>query len=526
MKTHNSFKANAASQALQLAAGYGLNLLVTPLIVAKLGVTAFGIWSLTGAISQYGALFDFGITRSVTRYVALHHARGDEGAERRVRAFSVALLLVLFVILTIVFYFLVPILGGAIPVGSENDLRVLMFSAVVILMTGLLARAFASMSYGRGKMVAANIALAANNMLTVGVGALSLIVSADLIRFAMYSALGSLLGLLVVIATVLNTERELWMAIPRYNESKEMLIFGLKGQAVSVSDLLVIQSSKIVLGFVAGPATVGVYEIGSRLAQGARALGVVLTMAATPVVSAKFATGGLSVVKTDYPRTTFTCTSMALFAPALVGSMSPLLIVLWLGASSHDVLLVVIGLCFAFVVNLCTGAQTIVANAVGLPGAVARAALISACLNAIVIYPMTSKFGIIGALSAVILSTSVGAVFETLFVHRAIDFSVKVALQSLLGPLIAATTASAAVSIFSFNMPVDSRLEALALTIIATSMFTMIYLSIVAIFRFLPPLISYRVSALARYAQTSTDLNSHSGLQSQTMQSNSNEAGY
>ena len=39
----------------------------------------FGVWAVTGAIAQYARLLDFGITRSLARFVALYDAEGDRG---------------------------------------------------------------------------------------------------------------------------------------------------------------------------------------------------------------------------------------------------------------------------------------------------------------------------------------------------------------------------------------------------------------------------------------------------------------
>jgi O-antigen/teichoic acid export membrane protein len=50
---------------------------LTPFILHQLGPTTFGLWTLIGSVVGYGALLDFGIASSVTKYVAEYRARNE-----------------------------------------------------------------------------------------------------------------------------------------------------------------------------------------------------------------------------------------------------------------------------------------------------------------------------------------------------------------------------------------------------------------------------------------------------------------
>ncbi len=52
--------------------GYLFSFLSAPIVLAGLGLRNFGIWALTGALAQYGALLDLGVGVSLTRYIAVH----------------------------------------------------------------------------------------------------------------------------------------------------------------------------------------------------------------------------------------------------------------------------------------------------------------------------------------------------------------------------------------------------------------------------------------------------------------------
>ncbi len=54
-----------------------INLLVLPLFVKNLGAELYGIWVLSGIVSGYLNVFDFGFTQGLQKYVAEARAKGD-----------------------------------------------------------------------------------------------------------------------------------------------------------------------------------------------------------------------------------------------------------------------------------------------------------------------------------------------------------------------------------------------------------------------------------------------------------------
>jgi O-antigen/teichoic acid export membrane protein len=73
----NSF-ANSVSRLVSIVTSF----IVTPLVIAATGSTAYGIWVLIGSVVAYGSLLDLGIGGAVTKYVAEHRATGDDAAVR------------------------------------------------------------------------------------------------------------------------------------------------------------------------------------------------------------------------------------------------------------------------------------------------------------------------------------------------------------------------------------------------------------------------------------------------------------
>jgi O-antigen/teichoic acid export membrane protein len=419
----NSLRANTISQGLPVAAGYALNILSTPIVVHQLGLQAFGIWAITVAVAQYGAVFDFGISRSVTRFVALHHARQETRAERQVLTIAIAVLASLGLLL----------LALAIPAGllaeglgapdAGSNLAVLAAAAVVVLVSGLLGRAFASLAFGRGRMVALNLALATSNGLMALTGVVALLIEPSLTSFALGTALGAVLGLLGVVIVLRVTEADLAFARPDASMFKEIAAFGLRGQSVLVADLVVFQSSKLIIGAVLGASAAGIYELGSRLALGGRTFGSLASTTLTPVITTTFSTDGIAGVREKYEALARRTVAWGAIWPLLVAGAGPSLIPLWLGDTPEESVLVVTALSFGFAINVATGTATVAALSVGRADVIARSALGTTVIFIIPVVPLTLAFGVPGAVLAVVTATVLGAAYGVHLSCAAVDAS-------------------------------------------------------------------------------------------------------
>lgn len=72
--------ANYAGQLTIVAVGF----LLTPFIIRDLGTAMYGVWALVVSLQGLGGLLDLGVTTSVVKYVAEHHARGETEEVNRV----------------------------------------------------------------------------------------------------------------------------------------------------------------------------------------------------------------------------------------------------------------------------------------------------------------------------------------------------------------------------------------------------------------------------------------------------------
>ncbi len=482
----HSLRAGTTAQMLPLVAGYGVNLLVTPYIVLRLGMHNYGIWSVTGALAQYAALFDLGVSRAVTRFVALHHARGERRDERAVLGVALAVTVGLGAILLALCGVAAFAFEGSLHTGSVGLARTLLWAAVVILVTGMLARVIAAAAFGRGRMIAGNAGLAVQTGLIAVGGVVGLIVEPELATFAVASALGGIIGLVVVVVAVLIDERHFPVGLPTKQITRDVIAFGLKGQVLGVGDIVLFQSPKLILGFIVGPAAAGAYDLGSRLALGARAFGSIASVALTTHMTRRFAAGGDGAVRDAYlPLVRINC-GVSIFAPFLLVATSVSAIPLWLGEPNSDVLWAAVILSVAFTFNVATGVSTAATLAIDRMRMLIWSAVASCVLALVLAIPAGFWFGyhgvVVAAAAAVILGVAVGVVL----VHLALDVPIRDYLTNV-APGYAAAAVGLIVSVpIGILVQPTTREAAVLPFLLSAVVFTTAYVAVAAALKTLP----------------------------------------
>ncbi|WP_324290189.1 lipopolysaccharide biosynthesis protein [Gordonia sp. SL306] len=471
---------------LPLVAGYGLNLLVTPFIVLTLGMHDYGIWSVTGALAQYAALFDLGVSRSVTRFVALHHARGERPAERAVLGVALAITIALGCILIAVGSAVAFVFEGSLHTGSVGLARTLLCATAVILVTGMLARVVAAAAFGRGRMIAGNVGLAVQTGLVAVGGVIGLVVGPELSTFAIASAIGGVIGLVLVVVAVVVDEREFPVGRPTLAITRDVIAFGLKGQVLGVGDIVLFQSPKIILGIVIGPAAAGAYDLGSRLALGARAFGSIASVALTTHMTRRFADGGDGAVRDAYlPLVRLNC-GVSIFAPFLLVATSFSAIPLWLGEPNDEVLCAAILLSVALTFNVATGVSTAATLAINRMRMLIWSAVASCVLALALAIPAGLLFGYVGVVAAAAMAVVLGVAVGVVLVHLALGVPIRSYLVNVL-PGYAAAAAALVVSMPIGIVADPSTREAAILPFLLSAvLFTTIYVGIAGLLNTLP----------------------------------------
>jgi len=255
-------------------AGYAVNILVTfliaPVVVHRLGETAYGVWGLIGQIIGYSFLLDFGIRIAVTRYVGRHLALREPRQINTVLTTGLAFTAVSAALALagggVVAYFLPQLF--AIPPHLVADAR------IAVLLTSV---AFAA-SFPGSLFTGCVAALSRYDLLNIrNVG--PNVLRALLLWFFLYRGHG-LLAVAVIsgFSFVLTYVLDLFFASRHLPDFKigwqffdaatlrTLLNFSFYAFVLTISWRLLFMTDNIVVGFVLGPAAVTFYSVGMSLA--------------------------------------------------------------------------------------------------------------------------------------------------------------------------------------------------------------------------------------------------------------------
>jgi len=458
--------------------GYGANFLATPYVVYELGLRNFGLWALTGAIAQYGVLLDFGVSRSVVRYVALYHEEKNAAKERSVIGGSVLVILVVGFVLALVSYLLSNQLTSLI--GSpDRHLTITLFgSSIVVLVTGVIGAIFSGASIGRGRSVASNMGLSIQRSCVVAGGVIALIVEPTLSYFAIGSAIAGSVGLVAVLTAILIDEREIRIGLPRAFVMRELISFSVKGQVLSVSEIVLTQSGKIIAGILIGPAAAGAYELGGRLAFGAKAF----ANATATVMSAHFTRGysskGLDEITRDYPRLVQRNTAVSNFWLLFLAAISFSIVPAWLGHSNADVTWVVLSLTLAYTANAATGVSVAMAFAVNELGVLARISLVGCVMLIALQLAFGFPMGLIGILIGTAVSIVLCALYGLFIIHRRLNIPMSAFLGPVAGPFLIGVVSTVPALVVGIVYAPGNRTEALAPLVASVAIFCTAYMGL------------------------------------------------
>lgn len=442
-----------------------------------LGLRDFGFWALSGALAQYGALFDFGISRGVVRFVASYHAEGQKDKERAVLGVSVGAVCAVGLVMIAISLLWSNRLGSLIGIGDSRIARVLFVASAIILVTGMLGTAFVGASLGRGRAVAANLGLSLQRVGVVLGGVIALLLSPSLTSFACGSALGGLAGLIFLILAIFIDEKEIRLGRPSITVLRELLAFGIKGQILMACDLIFSNSGKIILGVALGPAAAASYELGSRLALGARSFGTSTSTVLTAHITHGYSSRGMAHIHENYRRFAQRNAAAGNFPLFALASIAVGLVPAWLGFESRDVVLVTTFLAISYTMNILSGVAMAVTVALNRIGVLVITAICSTIIAVALQFVLVHRIGLLGVLLGVGIGSLAGPLVGLIVIHRNIGVPLSDFYKPVGGPMTLGAISTTLAIYFSYllHAPVD-RLSAIPVVLLSASVFCTVYL--------------------------------------------------
>lgn len=462
----------------------GVSLFLTPLILSYLGDEKFALWALFWAFSAYFMLMDLGLSVALVRRIAgLHEAQDTQKINQ-----AMVSVLLLIVIIGLLIWGIAFVVGQGLlilyPVSAhyDADVQAILLWACPALLLVAMMRVFDSFLRGVQRFDV----ITKVSMLTSVVNVLSA-----------YAALAWGYGIPgLMLATVLTFAAQmllmyrgclrLYPALSLHyqhfsrQELAGLLPLGARIQVARLAELATYQTDKILLAFLMPLSYVTFYDLGAKIAAGVRDATYTFTNAIFPVAAQIQAKGENAKLWFLYERGTKYLLMFTTPALALMLLTAPMLLGVWLGHVSEDVLLAVclLSLAYWLIVNMSMAFNVGTAQNWAKP--IMHGAILQTVLNVSLSFILIYQWGFIGALLGTLLATLISKGYVMHCFYR--DFQRAFTKDLSMFGHIVWVNAPAIVATYLLSLGLkahfdyDLRLDALASLSIAVAVYILLYL--------------------------------------------------
>jgi O-antigen/teichoic acid export membrane protein len=407
---------NTLAQGARQFAAQGFSFVLAPIMIARLGLTLFGVWAVVGAIATYATVLDAGITRALARFIALYDTRDDPRAIRECMGLGFCAFTAIGAVMLPVSWFAGPPLADALGHVSGIQMSQILVAMTVIFTVQGYNAVLQALGQGLRLMVPANVAGIIGNVVNFAASVGALFASRSLVPYAWANAAAEAASALIMLVSVRWVWRTHLVALPSRARVREVLGFSLSSQLGWIADLINQQSDKIVIGLLVGARAAGTYQLGASVAIAIREVGVIAISAMIPTATASITSVGREVIRRLAQHYMPLVLGVSLPIFALTAVVAPFLFTVWIDAPAKGVVAVLIALNAAYAVNIMTGVPSTLSLADGRPGFVSRNSLVMAALNLALTLALAPFFGLAGVVAGTVIATGlISAVFVVSF---------------------------------------------------------------------------------------------------------------
>lgn len=272
------------------------------LIDRKLGQDVLGVWDFSWSLVTYFRFVDMGVTASVNRYVARHWGKQDiEGINRVVSSATFALSIAAAVIFlgTIVAAVSLPYWSG---IHVDQYISVTQWSVFwlgTMLALGTALGAFNGVLTGCHRWELQTIRTSVWQFITVSAMIVALFLGAGLATLAAITAIGTTLGQLTMVTLAYRACQGLQLrrAFVRKATIKELYIYSGKTLLPTASEMLLNQTTSVVITGTLGLASLAIFTRPRSLLRQMDSLERKMAMILTPTTSSLEVNGHLDEIE-------------------------------------------------------------------------------------------------------------------------------------------------------------------------------------------------------------------------------------
>lgn len=401
---------NTLAQSASVIVGYLFSLLLAPLMISRLGLDAFGVWAVTGAFATYAGLLDLGIGRSLSRFIAVYDAEGDEKQIDECMGLGMIATLVVGVAAAAVAALGAPLLSDQLGVLGADEMRIVLLSSVAIWTINGIEGVLTAVGIGLRRMVPPNVAITTAASVNFAFSVAALLLSTSLVVYALANAAAGVVALVPTFFAMRYVWRAPYFALPSAALVKEVLVFSAKNQVGWLADLVNFQTDKVIIALMVDIRAAAIYEIASRVVLAVRSVAVLSVSAMIPTTAARIVEEGRQVITNIYRSYTQKSCAIAFPLFTFTAVSAPFLLVAWLNTATGDAEVLVPFLNLAYLVNITTAVGTTVAIGAGHPGFASANSVLIAILNVLLTLALAPLFGLWGVVTGTFVAVTFGSV--------------------------------------------------------------------------------------------------------------------
>ncbi len=405
-------KRNIASSGLNVLVVIGASLIAVPLLIDRLGLAAYGVWTLVQTIVLYVAMAELGVGPALARFTSVYVTHPHRPRQVLLTA------LVLYVAVGLAIVAACHVFAGgfvelfSVPAALGDDtaatVRIVGWVTLAVLVAGALGHVLSGLERF--------VAFTWSNVLGSATFLLALVVLLRHDPQMQDAAYAALMQWSVVAALRLGMLRRIILGRgprrPGRDLVRELFGFSMRLQGGALATLLNTQTDRVVIGAVAPATTLGQAGVATQVADAGRFLG---HAAFTPVMSrmaVTYATEGTEALDRLLARQRRLWIVGVLGAIAVgVGAARPAITV-WLGEGYDEAALFAALLVAGYGIGLLPNPEFGYLRAVGTPGLEGLYGVVTVVVNLVATIVLGLLYGALG----VVIATAVAYFASTAWV--------------------------------------------------------------------------------------------------------------
>ncbi len=399
-------------------------LLLTPYIIDRIGIERYGIWAITGVVTGYFGLLDFGIGTSFVRYMAEYYTLRDfRKINEAVNTGFVFYSVVAALIIVPAFYLVGPLVNlFNIPQELRSEAEfVLLLGILLFAVSGALSP-FAAVPGGLQRMDITNKAAIAVSVPGI-IGTIAFLeagwgLPGLMINNAILLAAGGTVN--ICIAFRILPELKFNPMLCSREMFRRLSGFGVRLQIARIASMVSVNMDKLLIGYFLSIGLVAFYQLGSSIVEKTKSVALLFLSALVPAFSEIDASGGREKLVEGYLRGTkyLAFISVPLFVFVIISA--PQIMRVWMGEGYEKSAWIIRITGAGWLCAVLAGVRGAVVQAIARPGMEMKAGLVAVALNLPLSIIFIARFGFMGVAFGTLIALFFSAVYGFVILHQEI----------------------------------------------------------------------------------------------------------